>query len=57
MAADPNRLVYGLFAKELIPRTYLISRDGTICFTSTGFVEDDIAKLKKEIMTQLGPVK
>lgn len=36
IAADDDRSTYGRFAKELIPRTYLIAKDGTICFESTG---------------------
>jgi peroxiredoxin len=53
IAADPERAVYGLFAKELIPRSYLIDKAGTICFTSTGYVEEDIAALKNEIQTRV----
>jgi peroxiredoxin len=53
LAADTDRMVYGLFAKELIPRTYLIAKDGTICFESTGYVEDDLVALSKEVTKQL----
>lgn len=53
IAADPERSLYGLYAKELIPRTYLVSRDGKICFASTGFYEDDFAKLKLVLNNQL----
>ena len=53
MASDPERSVYSLYAKELIPRTYLVSRDGKICFASTGFYEEDLAKLEKELAKQL----
>ena|SRR5579863_1106606 len=54
MAPDPERSAYSLFATELIPRTYLISADGTICFEAAGFDEADIATLKAEIVKQLG---
>lgn len=40
VSADTDRSVYGLFAKELIPRTYLVAKDGTICFASTGYSEE-----------------
>jgi peroxiredoxin len=57
MAADTDRAIYGQFAKQLIPRTYLIDRDGTILFTTTGFIEEELAALKKEIATQLRNAK
>lgn len=53
MAADPERASYSLFAAELIPRTYLLSRDGTICFASSGFTEEDMARLQMELTKQL----
>jgi peroxiredoxin len=53
MAADPQRGVYGLFAKEFIPRTYLISPEGTIRFACTGYDEQEFAELKEEIAGQL----
>lgn len=53
MAADPEHATYSLFAAELIPRTYLVSRDGTICFASTGFYEEDMARLQSELTEQL----
>jgi len=54
VASDPDRTVYSLFAKELIPRTFVIAKDGTISFSSTGFVEEDIAALRTELTTRLG---
>lgn len=53
MAPDPERTSYSLFAKELIPRTYLVSKDGKICFTSTGFYEEDTTRLQRELAKQL----
>jgi len=53
MASDPERASYALFAAELIPRTYLVSRDGKICFASGGFHEKDMARLQKELAKQL----
>jgi len=53
MAADRARSVYSLYAKEFIPRTYLISRDGTIVFESTGFTQEELATLKDKVAEQL----
>jgi len=53
MAPDPERSVYSLYAKEFIPRTYLVSRDGKICFASTGFHEEEMTRLQKELAKQL----
>lgn len=57
MASDPERSVYSLYAKELIPRTYLVSRDGRICFASAGFYEEDMPKLQRELAKQLQPTR
>jgi peroxiredoxin len=53
MAADPKRAVYGLFAKEFIPRMYLISPDGTIRFACTGYDEQEFARFKEALSWQL----
>jgi len=54
IAADHDRSVYALFAEELIPRNYLIARDGTICFTGTGNVDSELDALADEVRRQLG---
>ena len=53
MAADPDRSVYNRFAQERIPRTYLISRDGTILCQCTGYYESELAKVRKLVRKQL----
>ena len=53
MAADRQGTAYGLFATERIPRTYLISRDGTILYQCTGYYEAELPKLRKLIRKQL----
>ena len=53
IAADPEGSVYSLYAKNWIPRTYLIAPDGTICHATTGFDEDDLQRLKTEMAKQL----
>ena len=53
MAADPHRLTYNKFASQSIPRTYLISRQGTIVYQWTGHYEVEIARLRKLIQKEL----
>jgi peroxiredoxin len=57
MAADPERNVYSQFAKELIPRNYLIGPDGKICFSTTGFDEEELLELSEEITHQLDAIR
>jgi hypothetical protein len=54
MAADSEGSAYSRFAKERIPRTYLISRDGTILYQCTGYYEAEIGKLKALLAVELG---
>jgi len=57
MAADPKRAAYSLYAKQFIPRTYLIDREGRICFASTGFRPEELRELKRQLAKQLGETK
>jgi hypothetical protein len=57
MAADPQRVVYGKFAEQSIPRTYLLSSDGKIVFETTGYYERELARLKKLIRRELAKTK
>lgn len=52
-AADPKRKVYSQFAEQLIPRTYLISPDGTILFQSSGYRSKDFRELLEIIKHEL----
>jgi hypothetical protein len=45
--------IYARFAAQYIPRTFLVARDGTIIYESTGFDEDEIRKLKALVRTQV----
>jgi peroxiredoxin len=59
MAFDPDASAFGKFAKDGIPRTYLISRDGKILYQSIGFGEIDVyqcelATLRQAIRSALG---
>jgi peroxiredoxin len=53
MASDSDRSVYGLFASELIPRTYVISADGKILYQTHGFYESEIAKIRQVLKDSL----
>ncbi len=52
IAADPNRAVYSLFAKELVPRTLIVSPEGLVVYSKAGFVEDDIEELNLVLAAQ-----
>jgi len=53
ISADPMRSVYSRYASESIPRTYLISRDGTIVYQSIGYSEEEFSRLKFVLKSQL----
>lgn len=53
MLPDPTRKVYGLFALETIPRSFLIGEDGKILYMSEGFEEKQFEELKKLIDSKL----
>jgi peroxiredoxin len=57
IAADPDRTVYSLFAKESIPRTLVVSPDGRIAYSKTGFSEGDLDELNDVLRQQLASVK
>lgn len=56
---DPKRGIYSIFADQFIPRTFLISPDGKVLYSSIGFVEKDFDELKQLIKEELRkmPVK
>lgn len=51
--ADPKRVIYSKFADQFIPRTFLISTEGKVIFSSIGFVKKDFEELKEMIKGQL----
>ena len=54
IAADPGGVVFSLFAKESIPRTYIISREGKVVFSETGFAgEEHFAQIKTALRREL----
>jgi peroxiredoxin len=46
---DPNRVIYSQYAKELIPRNFVIDRNGKVTFTTTGYDEDGLKELVGKI--------
>ncbi len=53
LASDLNKAVYKEFASQYIPRTYLISRQGTIAYQFHGGYEEEIPKLRKLLSREL----
>ncbi|MBA4318153.1 MAG: protein-disulfide isomerase [Flavobacterium sp.] len=49
IAPDLKRGVYSLFAKELIPRTYVIDKNGKIAFQSIGYDAKEFNNMIEEI--------
>ena len=50
---DPGRKIYSLFAEKYIPRNIILDRDGNIIYQATGFDDEEFAKLKETIETEL----
>ena len=57
VAADPKRETYGLFAKQYIPRNYVIDGEGKIIFQSVGFSEEEFKEMTKKIEKALEMAK
>jgi peroxiredoxin len=53
IAPDPKREVYSLFAKQFIPRNYVIDKNGTIVFQSMGYTPEEFGKMIGLIKAQL----
>lgn len=50
---DKERKIYSLYAKQSIPRNFLIDKNGKIVYLSIGFNEKEFEELKAEIDKQL----
>ncbi len=46
---DPDEQIWNLFAKGAIPKNFLIDQNGIIRYVSTGYADENIEKLAKEI--------
>jgi peroxiredoxin len=53
IAPDPNREVYSLFAKQFIPRNYVLDKEGRIVFQSMGYTPEEFGKIVELIKAQL----
>lgn len=47
--ADTGKVIYSLYAKQYIPRNYLIDKKGEVIYTSTGFSMEEFEDLKTTI--------
>lgn len=50
---DKNRAIFGAFAKNLIPRTYLIGKDGKVIYAGKGYTDEEFAELMLKIDSAL----
>jgi len=48
-AADPERKIYSLYAKETIPRNVIIDRAGNVAYQSIGYTPEEFALLEKKL--------
>ncbi|NOZ62864.1 MAG: TlpA family protein disulfide reductase [Calditrichaeota bacterium] len=49
IAPDPKRGVYSLFAEKMIPRNYVIDKDGKIALQEIGYNEELFSQLKSTL--------
>ena len=57
LAGDPKRGIYAKYAKQYIPRTYVIGADGKIAFQSVGYEEAEFKKMLGVIQQELDKAK
>ena len=53
LAADPKREIYGKYAKQYIPRNFIIGKHGKIKFSSMGYSESDVRQMIEVIEKEL----
>ncbi len=46
---DKSRAIYGAFANSLIPRSYLIDKEGKVIHATEGYTEEEFADLMQRI--------
>lgn len=51
---DSQRKIFSLFAKQNIPRNFIISPEGKLIYSSIGYEEKEFGKLKEVLEKQLG---
>ncbi|MGE0387577.1 MAG: peroxiredoxin family protein [Gammaproteobacteria bacterium] len=57
LAPDPKREIYGRFATESVPRTYVIAADGRIAYQSEGYSASEFARLPWVIQAELDKIE
>jgi peroxiredoxin len=57
LAGDPKRGIYAKYAKQYIPRTYVIGADGKIAFQSVGYDEAEFKRMLEVIQQELDNAK
>lgn len=50
---DKSRAVYGAFAKNLIPRSYLIDKNGKVIYATKGYTDEEFSEMMDAIKTAL----
>ena len=50
---DKNRAIFSSFADELIPRSYLIGKDGKVVYMSKGYKDTEFEELMNQIESEL----
>lgn len=50
---DKSRAIFDAFAKNLIPRSYLVGKDGKIIYATKGYTDEEFAELMNKIEQSL----
>lgn len=53
LVPDPDKKIFALFAKQSIPRSFVIGKDGKIIFALFGYDEEGFSKMIEAIKTEL----
>ncbi|MCK3685481.1 TlpA disulfide reductase family protein [Maribellus sp. YY47] len=46
---DPGRKIFSVYARQNIPRNFIVDKNGNIAYSSIGFNEEDFAKIKSTV--------
>lgn len=46
---DKSRAIFGAFADNLIPRSYLVDKNGTVIYATKGYTDEEFAELMQKI--------
>ncbi|WP_099463139.1 MULTISPECIES: TlpA family protein disulfide reductase [Parabacteroides] len=46
---DKNRAIFSAFANSLIPRSYLIGKNGKVIYATSGYTEEEFSELMEKI--------